>query len=282
LFHGVAFSSNSYLYILLKAYTTAELPATRIGITSLLKKILFDGILFQEDADEVSVWLDSLPTTRRAPGAEAPDGAALTDEGESVVTFLDDCIRRCVKTPYRYLEHRDMLAQSATSQRVTRSSETSTDHQGVHCSPLLITVLDQLGIKLAGKLLTPSDTLAVTSFIRKLVFKLSSKERNQDFLNIFTDRIDALVHTGMFSQYPSITAAIRREIAILRTTLRHLQNPPVSRPTSTSFFVLEFFDRIEQLPTRQYLFIFLIYGLSKSLPGSCIYDLSHHFSLQAV
>jgi nucleolar pre-ribosomal-associated protein 1 len=248
LFHGTAFSSHSHLYILIKAYNTTELLATRTAITSLLKDILSDSILFQEDAEELYFWLDALPITRRAPGAEAPDGAPLTDEGDSVVNFLDDCIQRCLKSPYRYLEDRDVLLQSTCRNVMDVSGDSA--YQEVHCSPLLITVLEQLGAKLAGKLLTPSDTLAITSFIRKLVFKLSAKQRNLDFLGAFVNRVDALVHNGLFPQYPSITTAIRREIPILRRTLHHLQSISEPQPSSTRSIIQAFLNRIEQVPTR--------------------------------
>lgn len=278
-FYGIAFSSHTYLYILLKAYNTTELQATRIAITSLLKEILSDSILFQEDPEELYLWLDALPVTRRVSGAEAPDGAPLTDEGDSVISFLDDCIQRCLKTPYRYIEDRDVLARS-TSRRASDDNGNSAAYQEVHCSPLLITVLDQLSAKLAGKLLTPSDALAITSFIRKLVFKLSSKQRDLDFLRAFVDRVDSLVHTSLFPQYPSITAAICREMPILRITLHHLQSIFEPRPSITGLPVQEFLDRIEQLPTRKYYFNFFHHTLFESLPHSSTWDFLRHISLR--
>jgi nucleolar pre-ribosomal-associated protein 1 len=274
-----ASSPHSYLYILLHAYNTTDVLATRLAITSLLREILSDSILFQEDADEVCLWLDSLPTTRRAPGAEAPDGAMLTDEGSSVVDFLDDCVQRCLKTPYRYLEEKDALARSVL-QNVTEDEghRVLSDHHEVLCSPVLITVLDQLGAKIANNLLTPSDVLAITTFIRKLVFNLSSKQHNLVFLSAIIDRVDVLVHPGLFPQYPTITTAIRGEMSILRFCLRRMQDPPFLPPPSNNSIVQEFLDRINQVPIRQCPFKRFILYLSNT-PCSCIYKRTCYFSI---
>jgi nucleolar pre-ribosomal-associated protein 1 len=253
-----ASAPRSYLYILLHAFNTTEVLAIRRAITLLFDEIFSSSILFQEDPDEFYIWLDSLPTTRRAQGTEAPDGAVLTDEGNSVIGFLDDCVQRCLKTAYRYLEDRDALARSALMSIADDVEDVVLSHHPeVLGSPLLITVLDQLGHKVLNKLLTSSDVLAITSFIRKLVFGLSSKQRSLDFLRAFTDKVDVIVHPGLFPQYSSITVAIRHEMAILRSSLCHMHSAPVLPPSSTSTVVQQFLDCIEKVPIRQYPFYFL-------------------------
>jgi len=190
----------------------------------------------------------------------------LTDEGSSVVDFLDDCVQRCLKTPYRYLEEKDALARSVL-QNVTEDEghRVLSDHHEVLCSPVLITVLDQLGAKIANNLLTPSDVLAITTFIRKLVFNLSSKQHNLVFLSAIIDRVDVLVHPGLFPQYPTIMTAIRGEMSILRFCLRHMQDPPFPPPPSNNSIVQEFLDRINQVPIRQCPFKRFILYLSNTL-----------------
>jgi nucleolar pre-ribosomal-associated protein 1 len=202
------------------------------------------------------------------------------DEGSSVVGFLDDCVQRCLKTPYRYLEERNALIRYAFKNVANEENTLLSDYQEVGCSPLLITVLDQLEAKVANNLLTPSDILAITSFIRKLVFNLSSKQHDLNFLSAFIDKVDALVHPGLFPQYPNITTAIRREIPILWSCLRHLQNPPVSSPTSPSTVVEEFLDRINQVPIRQCPSILLVrYPPPNACRVSCIYPCTCYFSV---
>jgi nucleolar pre-ribosomal-associated protein 1 len=250
-----ASSSRSYLYILLRTYNTTNVLATRLAITSLLRVILSDSILFQEDVEEVYLWLDSLPTTRRAPGAEAPDGAMLTDEGTSVIEFLDDCVQRCLKTPYRYLEEKDALVRSVLQSAAEDEGRLAiSDHQELLCSPVLITVLDQLGAKIANNLLTPSDVLAITTFIRNLVFNLSSKQHSLVSLTAFVDKVDLLVHPDLFPQYPNITTAIRGEISILRFCLGHMQTLSAPQPPNNYSVVQDFLNQIDQVPIRQWPF----------------------------
>jgi len=244
-------SSHSNLYVLLKAFTVSEVSATRVALTSLLQHILSESIMFQEDPDEPYLWLASLPTMRRAAGAEAPDGAPLTGEGDSVIVFLDDCVQRCLKTPYRYIDELYAL-----------TSETKDDHELVerldtYPSPLLITIFEQLNAKIAAGLLSPSDVLAIASFVRKLVIKLSSKQQNLQFLRAFAEKVDVVLHPDrLFPQYPSISSGIRREMSIVHVCLRHLQTSPLSLPTNTNTdsVVHDFLDQIEQSPIRQCLF----------------------------
>ncbi|KAF7984362.1 hypothetical protein HWV62_15393 [Athelia sp. TMB] len=235
-------SQYSYLNILLKMFSATEVLATRLTITSLLKVVLSESILFQEDPEEVDLWLESLPTTRRAVNAESPDGAALTDEADSVVNFLDDCMQRCLKTPYRYIEERDSMATSALA-----DEQLFSDHTATPCSPLLLVVLEQLGAKIAAELLSPSDLLALSMFVRLLVFKLSSKQHDTRFFSIMTDKFDSLLRDDLFAEYPNVINAIRREMSILRFCIGHTHVSPASPCDSASAVVQEFLDRVEEV-----------------------------------
>ena len=193
----------------------------------------------------MDLWLDSLPTTCRGAGTEAPDGATLTDESDSVATFLDDCAQRCIKSPYRYLEAlHDLLPIESSAIDAP--------------SPLLMTVLEQFSTKLAGKLLTPSDALAILGFIRRLMFKLASKQRDLSFLHIFSGKIDgASMPENLFPQYPSVTAAIRREISIMHKCLNHFEDVHGRSESVASPQVSDFLTKIESVSLRaciEYLF----------------------------
>jgi nucleolar pre-ribosomal-associated protein 1 len=259
------------LYILLLTYNTTDILAIRLAIASLLKVILSDSILFQEDAEEVYLWLDSLPTIRRAPGAEAPDGAMLTDEGSSV--------QRCLKTPYRYLEEKDALVRSVLPNVAEDERMAISDHQELLCSPVLITVLDQLGAKIASNLLTPSDVLAITAFIRKLVFSLSSKQHSLVSLTAFVDKVDLLVHPGLFPQYPNITTAIRSEMSILRFCLGHMQTLSIPQPPKNYSVVQDFLNQIDQVPICQCSLSVFVEYLSNTFHISCICKCTCNFSI---
>lgn len=201
--------------------------------------------MFQENPEEASLWLVSLPTTRRGPSSESPDGARLADESDSVVTFLDDCVQRCLKTPYRYIEEMyEVSVSEPTSQPLDRSN--------AYSSPLLMTVLEQLGAKVSNKLLSPSDVLALASFIRRLVLRLSSAQQNLKFLHAFANKVDTILHPDrLFPQQLTMTAAIRREMHILQVSLHRFETLDISRPTAPSVAVQHFLTQVEQLPVCQ-------------------------------
>jgi nucleolar pre-ribosomal-associated protein 1 len=213
----------------------------------LLRHILGESILFQEDPDESDLWIVSLPSSRRSPGTESPDGASLTDEADGVITFLDDCVQRCLKTPYRYIEDSYGIRNA--------------DNQGldVYPSPLFMTVLEQLSIKIEKKSLSPSDALALATFVRKLVVGLMQKFEDVEALPAIAKKVDGMFTEGwLFAGYPIVTAAIRREVVLLRACL----HPPFIPPTPTRLVskeVQEFLTQVEQIPVRSYIhFIFCL------------------------
>ena len=177
-------SSRSYLAVLLEAYTGSDIPAIKTALRDLLQHVLVESIMFQDQPDEPHLWLASLPTSRRDPGTESLDGASLTDEAKSVITVLDDCVQRCLKTPYRYIE--ELYGMGSTTDSYNQSLD-------VYPSPLLMTVLEQLSIKVEKKSLSPSDTLALATFVRKLVVKLISKLHNWKILLAVAGKMDDML-----------------------------------------------------------------------------------------
>lgn len=195
--------------------------------------------MFQEEPDEPHLWLISLPTSRRALGTESPDGASLTDEANGVITFLDDCVQRCLKTPYRYIEE---------LYGVNSATDLDTRRLDVYPSPLFMTVLEQLSIKVEKKSLSPSDVLALATFVRKLVLKLMSKVPNVTFLLAVAEKIDAMLSVErLFSNYPIVTAAIRREVQLLWSCMQPDPEPPTLSGPATQE-VQEFLAQVEQIP----------------------------------
>ncbi|KAG2014276.1 hypothetical protein CC2G_011109 [Coprinopsis cinerea AmutBmut pab1-1] len=183
-------------------------------IASLVKHVLASTLLFQDDPDEVDFWLNSLPysvrrvkvvtrSKKREGGGEGkdtgrdeaedeeddemqtitvypetPDGTPLMDEREAVIAFLDECVQRCLKAPYKYIEEMESFANAdSTVMDVDSTSDStrlspSTTGSVSTPSPLLCTVVEQLAAKVRAKLLSPSDLLAITTFLRKLLFAL--------------------------------------------------------------------------------------------------------------
>ncbi|KAG6856484.1 hypothetical protein H0H87_003952 [Tephrocybe sp. NHM501043] len=218
---------------------------------NLLQHILASSILFQDDHSEPHLWLISLPTSWRGQGTESPDGASLTNEAKSVIVFLDDCLQRCIKTPYRYLEDLHVFDQPAGAPQLNQSS---TERDEPLPSPLLMTVLEQLEIKVVKKILSPSDVLALATFTRKLIFRLASKQQEEEmtFLRKVAERIDKILGSEKLfaTEFPVITGAIRQEVGLLLSSvLPHgsLQSNLVAVKESSNDVKI-FLSTIEKMP----------------------------------
>ena len=254
-----ASSSRTYFEILVKTLCNTTIPALSTTLHRLLRHILSESVLFQEDPDEVQLWLASLPSGSvcRGSKAEAPDGTSLTDEVDSVVTFLDDCTQRCLKTPYRYMEAKSELLHP--NDNVSRFSDTiHLDTQiEVSSSPLLMAVLEQLVAKVNGQLISPSEALSMFTFVRRLVVKLASKQADVSYrgLRTFIQKLQLPVENdGFFRDHPSISRAIRRELSIAEACLGHLgicSFPNTSQKDNSGAGT--FLDRFDQVLIRKCL-----------------------------
>ncbi|KAL0948883.1 hypothetical protein HGRIS_008999 [Hohenbuehelia grisea] len=251
-----AFSPATNFYHLLSAYTrTTSIPAIRHTLHSIIARFLAKSILFQTSGSstlsaeakeaEPSVWLQSLPTMQRAKATEAPDGATLTDERESVVAFLDDCVSRCLKKAYAYMEDMQQLVGGA--EVVGASQLTALP------SPLSMTVVEQLKAKLEHDLLTPSDVLAIVTFLRKLVLRLMGVLPDLVFLRKYVVRIDAALQdvtnaNSAFKKYPGIRFAVKRELHLMHVSIDHICGTPIPEsPAQTSSEVESFLLQVEDL-----------------------------------
>ncbi|KAI0092903.1 ribosome 60S biogenesis N-terminal-domain-containing protein [Irpex rosettiformis] len=210
--------SRSALNTLLALYTGTNTRPIKLAVTELLKRSLSQTLLFQHDADEVDLWLRSIPRGKREPGAKAPDGTPLGDEVAAITLFLEDCVQRCVKTPYRYLQD----LQDFWSQHTAENQLTDAQDSVSLPSPLLMTILEQLDAKFTRDLLSPSDCLATVTYIRKLVLRLASKVLDLQPLHALAKRLEALVDKPGPS---SVMTAIGREAQYLSVGLKQLERP---------------------------------------------------------
>ncbi|KAJ7670238.1 ribosome 60S biogenesis N-terminal-domain-containing protein [Mycena rosella] len=209
---GKTGSAKTHLHILLSAFSACETPALRKTLKLLVVHLLSESIVFQQNKEEPSLWLSALPTARRPPNTsyKSPEGVSMADEAAAVIGFLDDCIQKCLKTPYRYIEemqalHRPDIRQSAPDELP---------------SPLIMAVLDQLKAKIASKQPSPSDVFALAMFLRRLVLRLAGVQHDLSFLRQIATKIDEIFGANnMFGDYPDTLDAIRREIRITRSCL---------------------------------------------------------------
>ncbi|KAF9263035.1 hypothetical protein L218DRAFT_1077444 [Marasmius fiardii PR-910] len=283
-------SRHTNLHILLKAFGSAQAqtnvpaPTTSTSaekvsphpltsaLRTLLVRILSDSIAFRQplphshpelEQNEVSLWLSSLPIlTRPTKGSESPDGASLTSELDSVVAFLDECVQRCVKVPYRYV---DLAREVCKKSNSASSSDTEVDEEKTptdeeegevedQLSPLLMTVVEQLKVKVHQGLVIPSDVLAVLGFFKKLLFKLSLSLSTtgrggvgvvravaEEVAEIFND-------PQVWKEYPVMSRAVLEEVKRVRWLVSGVTpNQRPSNEVENSESVKLFLDDVEKI-----------------------------------
>ncbi|KAJ6508841.1 ribosome 60S biogenesis N-terminal-domain-containing protein [Mycena sanguinolenta] len=232
-----ASSGKTHLHVLLDAFSACENPALRKTLSGLLVHLLSESIIFQSNPEEPFLWLSALPTTRPSGCEPLPEDLSLADEAAAVISFLDDCIQRCLRTPYKYIE--DLQAQhGAGTQKPTPDNLPS---------PLVMAVLEQLSAKMASKQASPSNVFALAMFLRRLVLRLSSVQRDLVFLKHIAAKVDETLGPHPPSQWPVVSNAIRREMKIMRSYLPSNHCPP-NQKNAPSPQLAEFLDRIADRP----------------------------------
>jgi nucleolar pre-ribosomal-associated protein 1 len=243
-----AAGSRSYISILLNAYASVDVTAIRDAIRSLVQHIFSGSILFEHDPEEVHFWLSSLPIGARAFDAESPEGTLLSNERAAVVNFLDDCVQLCLKAPYGYIEE-----LSNSSLEIT----TANDYQpgGSTPSPLLATVIEQISSKITTNL-SPSDTLAIVSFARRLIVRLAGKMEGLGLLVRLSEKLVSLPVSEILEDNHVVANAVAQEITMLKSYLTLLSDPAVPMPvleSPSSPAVADFLVRVENTSLRTIL-----------------------------
>lgn len=157
------------------------------------------------------------------------------------MTFLDNCVQRCLKTPYRYVEALHTLIQSSGTAIVPL------ERLEMYPSPLLMTVVEQLDAKINNKSLVSSHLIGVISFLRKLLFSLAGKTTNLQFLRTYASKIEVVVARERISYTsPELSAAVGRELEILRSVLPFSSSAHPETPTNTELD--QYLQTAESLP----------------------------------
>ena len=230
--------------ILLNGLTSAEIPSIRSALASLLQHILSQSILYQEDCHEPDLWLKALPH-RRANPIDVYNGL-FQSEADAVISFIDDCVQRCQKTPYRYVEAMQLLRKTSVNVKPELFERLE-----MYPSPLLMTLLEQLEAKINNQSLTPADVIAIASYIRKLLFNLASKTMDLHLLRTIGDRICVILEEDKLPQDSVLLVAVKRELEILTTSLSFpmlASNPAATTGDET---LRDYISKIEQAPVRK-------------------------------
>ena len=254
---------TSNLLDLLKLYYKANQDIIREEIKTILTQTLRDTLLFQHDPEEFSLWLESIPRTLRSQESESPDGTHLLDEGDCVVLFLDSCMQRFSKTPHRYIEEFEKLVDS--SKCVPEDVCQISCLQNLDASPVIVTLLEQLGARMQGKLIVPSETLALITFTRKLVVSLLGKQTSIKSCKILTEGLIAVFNRDikMLESHPDILIALKRECEILEACIvkftPHMDTDTVPSVIKDSEAVEDFINQLENLSYGTFTFIFILF-----------------------
>jgi nucleolar pre-ribosomal-associated protein 1 len=221
----VGASGRTNMFVLLKQYIITDVSTIRLGLASLMKRQMSETLLFQHQPEEVETWLSALNFVSYMP---LPGASGSThDTVDSLFAFVDDCIQRCLKTPYRYLDERDQ----ANANSADRTAEGKTE-----CSPLLFAVLEQFHAKVTGSLLSSSSLLRVTCFIRDVIFNLATAYFDLSLFEECARRAaEALNESDSLPAAYDARASAQREIQILVTSLSYMRDGPMDpRPTHDS------------------------------------------------
>ncbi|PPR04905.1 hypothetical protein CVT24_007149 [Panaeolus cyanescens] len=223
-------------YILLTSFTSASIPAIRQTFTNLLRHILSQSIMFQEDRNEPQHWLNALPLNRSALPQQLPGQISLRGEVTPLITFLDDCVQRCLKTPYRYIEslHAFAIASHPVKDQV--------DRLDMLPSPLLMTFVEQLEAKINNKTLTLVDVMSLASYLRKLVFYLTGKTSTLYFLAALARKVDEVLSevklVDLHGEEVTMVQAVRGQVAMLHRLVAFTPRPHLVHPTPNELLEL--------------------------------------------
>jgi nucleolar pre-ribosomal-associated protein 1 len=116
-------SQFTYLYHILQLHLSTRNVVTQAMTTTLLHRLLEQSLLFEHDTIELPIWLDALPRA-----SDAVSGPMFVAQQIHLLSFLDECVRRALKTPHKYIEEGASIVPTLSAREVA--------------SPLLVTFAD--------------------------------------------------------------------------------------------------------------------------------------------
>ncbi|KAG0267366.1 hypothetical protein BG011_006783 [Mortierella polycephala] len=167
--------TSSHLSKLITLYLTTAHTHIKALTRRLISKLLGESILFQHDATEANLWIEAIPTTNYG-------GTDLTADQVLFLQFLDDCIARCLRTPYKYVDQSSAIAKilqdpsvmeldtnQGMDSRIAHKLATSQYQDFGHLySPLLMTILEQFH-HVYAKEASKDVALSISAFLYRLL-----------------------------------------------------------------------------------------------------------------
>ncbi|TKY84642.1 hypothetical protein EX895_006544 [Sporisorium graminicola] len=241
-------SSNlSYLGLLLTLFVSTPLHQVKQACNDLLRSLLANSSIFEHYPSELEVWLASLPQSdaRSAGNREQSAGNAghhLSADQQSVVAFLDECMLRCAKTPYRYIEAARQYAQEHGKEEKRPSKGTSVSAD-LLASPWLMAVYEQFTIRVEKGLFSSEDgtVIGLTAFFARLFPVLCAYSRQTSALETMAISISEYIRGNPKYEASSFLAStLLSKIRSIRTapkasTQKNIKNQRSQSASSALF-----------------------------------------------
>lgn len=176
-------SQFTYLYHILQLHLSTRNVVTQAMTTTLLHRLLEPSLLFEHDTIELPIWLDALPRA-----SETVSGPMFVAQQIHLLSFLDDCVRRALKTPHRYIEEAAAVIPSLSAREVA--------------SPLLMTIVEQLHAKLLGMHIATEGAAVVLNYLRRVLVGLLGKQTSDEFVRAIVARLIATVKEAKSAGQP--------------------------------------------------------------------------------
>ncbi|KAF9959147.1 hypothetical protein BGZ72_010277 [Mortierella alpina] len=165
--------SSSHLSKLLSLYLTTAHGHIKALTRRLIAKLLGESILFQHDPSEANLWIEAISTTNYGQ-------SHLTSDQMALLQFFDECVARCLRTPYKYVDQSSVIlkaAQDLVSVATPQDRNSSIAHSimvsqyqnfAQQYSPLLMTMLEQFQ-HVYAKDTSKSTALCISAFFQSLL-----------------------------------------------------------------------------------------------------------------
>lgn len=176
-------SQFTYLYHILQLHLSTRNGVTQAMTTTLLHRLLEPSLLFEHDPIELPIWLDALPRA-----SEAVSGPMFVAQQIHLLSFLDDCVRRALKTPHRYIEEGAAVIPTLSPREAA--------------SPLLMTIVEQLHAKLLGMHIATEAAAVVLNYLRRVLIGLLGKQVGAEFVRAIIARITTTITEAKASGQP--------------------------------------------------------------------------------
>ncbi|KAF9403252.1 hypothetical protein BGX21_005853 [Mortierella sp. AD011] len=167
--------SSSHLSKLLSLFLTTAHPQIKVLTRRLISKLLGESILFQHDPSEANLWVEAIPISNYGQ-------PALTTDQTRFLHFLDDCVARCLRTPYKYVDQSSSILKALQEPLVAEYDEmqdetdrlawtlSTSQHQDYtqSFSPLLMTIIEQFQ-HVYAKEASKDVARSITAFLYRLL-----------------------------------------------------------------------------------------------------------------